>query len=208
MSRTARARCTTRCTAAGTAAWFCSRASTTCLLCPPASWPYRLGTKPTTLPPQHNKPPNTQDPANEVLWTAHSMPADSKPKYGMTTYAMGLNAMEENVCPTDSRLRPDLRQLEEGNFALASSEKHRLEEKQRAARRERGDVRCVLDLDFSRPSILSSLSPTPPQAWGQRWFKKISDPQLGRSYHVYKGGYWDAKAEQAFQNAAEFSDIY
>ncbi len=68
------------------------------------------------------------------------MPADSKVKYGMTTFSMGLNAMEPNVCRTDSRFRPDLRLLEDGNFPAASAEKHRLEEKQRAARRERGDV--------------------------------------------------------------------
>jgi hypothetical protein len=37
--------------------------------------------------------------------------------------------------PTDSRFRPDIRKMEEGNIDLAGQEKDRLEEKQRAARR-------------------------------------------------------------------------
>lgn len=37
--------------------------------------------------------------------------------------------------PTDTRFRPDQRALENGDFKLASDEKHRLEEKQRAVRR-------------------------------------------------------------------------
>ena len=41
------------------------------------------------------------------------------------------------TCPTDSRYRPDQRMLEDGDVEQASSEKFRLEEKQRAARRLR-----------------------------------------------------------------------
>jgi hypothetical protein len=37
--------------------------------------------------------------------------------------------------PTDSRLRPDIRKMEEGDIDLAGQEKDRLEEKQRTARR-------------------------------------------------------------------------
>ena len=41
------------------------------------------------------------------------------------------------VAPTDSRHRPDQRALEVGDLTLATPEKLRLEEKQRAARRAR-----------------------------------------------------------------------
>ena len=41
------------------------------------------------------------------------------------------------TCPTDSRNRPDQRLLENGNVDEASSQKFRLEEKQRASRRVR-----------------------------------------------------------------------
>lgn len=41
----------------------------------------------------------------------------------------------KTLCPTDSRLRPDIRKLETGDLDAASSEKNRLEEKQRDARK-------------------------------------------------------------------------
>lgn len=42
-----------------------------------------------------------------------------------------------NLCPTDSRLRPDIRLMEEGQIERAAEEKTRLEEKQREARKTR-----------------------------------------------------------------------
>lgn len=41
--------------------------------------------------------------------------------------------MRERLCPTDSRLRPDIRKLEQGDLDGAAFEKNRLEEKQRDA---------------------------------------------------------------------------
>lgn len=45
--------------------------------------------------------------------------------------------MRETLCPTDSRLRPDIRKLENGDQDGAASEKGRLEEKQRDSRKVR-----------------------------------------------------------------------
>lgn len=54
---------------------------------------------------------------------------------------MSLNEMESKMlgqlCPTDSRLRPDIRKLEIGDQDGASTEKVRLEEKQRDNRKSR-----------------------------------------------------------------------
>lgn len=41
----------------------------------------------------------------------------------------------KNLCPTDSRLRPDVRKLELGDIDGAAAEKTRLEEKQRDSRK-------------------------------------------------------------------------
>lgn len=58
----------------------------------------------------------------------------------MTKFAINLNVltkdMTKHLPKTDSRFRPDLRAFEHGDIPLASSEKHRLEEKQRKRRRE------------------------------------------------------------------------
>lgn len=51
----------------------------------------------------------------------NEMPADIKPP--------------KSLCPTDSRLRPDVRKLEAGDIDGAALEKTRLEEKQRDARK-------------------------------------------------------------------------
>lgn len=54
---------------------------------------------------------------------------------------MSLNEMESDMgnllCPTDSRLRPDIRKLERGDQDGAAAEKVRLEEKQRDCRKAR-----------------------------------------------------------------------
>lgn len=57
--------------------------------------------------------------------------------YYFTALALTLNEPEEGVAPTDSRLRPDQRLMEDGRWDEANSEKQRLEEKQRSVRRER-----------------------------------------------------------------------
>lgn len=57
--------------------------------------------------------------------------------YNFTELAVELNEPEDGVAPTDSRLRPDQRLMENCDWDSANKEKQRLEEKQRAARRLR-----------------------------------------------------------------------
>lgn len=104
--------------------------------------------------------------------------------YAFSTFAMQLNALEKSmegvIAPTDSRLRPDIRALENGDIGtlcgsdtagsgscshwvperttacvdLASAEKKRLEEKQRMARKNRSkstDEWKTRQVDPTRP---------------------------------------------------------
>lgn len=57
--------------------------------------------------------------------------------YYFTKLAIELNEPEEGVAPTDSRLRPDQRLMEEGKWNEANELKVKIEEKQRAVRRQR-----------------------------------------------------------------------
>lgn len=61
--------------------------------------------------------------------------------YQFRQFAMSLNELEagmpNSVCPTDSRLCPDIRKLENGDIDGADVEKTRLEEKQRDASKRR-----------------------------------------------------------------------
>uniref|UniRef100_A0A8C1M679 Oxysterol-binding protein n=1 Tax=Cyprinus carpio TaxID=7962 RepID=A0A8C1M679_CYPCA len=80
-------------------------------------------------------------PGSQLLWRIAPRPVNSAQMYNFTTFAMQLNELDkeiEAVIPkTDSRLRPDIRAMENGDIDLASEEKKRLEEKQRAARKNR-----------------------------------------------------------------------
>ena len=64
---------------------------------------------------------------------------NSEQYFNMPQFSMALNELREdmNPAPTDTRFRPDIVCLENGDLERASLEKHRLEEKQRAARRTR-----------------------------------------------------------------------
>ncbi|EGD79152.1 hypothetical protein PTSG_09883 [Salpingoeca rosetta] len=128
-----------------------------------------------------------KDDSFERLWTAPPIPPDCKEKYGMTTFSMSLNNKEDNVCPTDSRLRPDQRLLEDGDMQTASDTKRALEEKQRAARK-------------AREAEKEQHTP--------RWFQLVEDPETDRTWFTYKGSYWDDKAQGKFANKADYPDIY
>ncbi|WFD35660.1 Oxysterol-binding protein 3 [Malassezia cuniculi] len=75
-----------------------------------------------------------------VLWEAAQMPPRAEQYYGFTYFAMSLNEITDDIKdiipPTDSRLRPDQRALENGDIDTAEEVKHTLEEAQRARRKE------------------------------------------------------------------------
>ncbi|XP_068843079.1 oxysterol-binding protein-related protein 2 isoform X3 [Capricornis sumatraensis] len=97
-----------------------------------------------------------------------------KPMYNFTSFTVSLNeletGMEKILAPTDCRLRPDIRGMENGNMDLASQEKERLEEKQREARRERAREEAE---------------------WQTRWFHRGSNPYTGTPDWLYAGGYFE-----------------
>lgn len=69
------------------------------------------------------------------LWRRNPRPSGSDRMYNFTRMAIELNDPEEGVAPSDCRLRPDQRKMEEGAWDEANKEKVRLEEKQRSKRR-------------------------------------------------------------------------
>ena len=72
-------------------------------------------------------------------WHRSHLPANSTVMYKFTTFALTMNQLTEElrkvICPTDSRLRPDQRAMEEGRFEEANALKIKLEEKQRTAQK-------------------------------------------------------------------------
>lgn len=78
-----------------------------------------------------------------LLWRITPFPKQSMDYYGFTAFGITLNEitrdLEGKLPPTDSRLRPDVRALEEGSVDEAEAHKMRLEELQRDRRRRGTD---------------------------------------------------------------------
>ncbi|GMR38221.1 hypothetical protein PMAYCL1PPCAC_08416, partial [Pristionchus mayeri] len=71
------------------------------------------------------------------VWTVNPPYEGNDRMHQFTRFAIELNEEEEGVAPTDSRLRPDMRMMEEGMWDKANEKKQELEEKQRAKRKAR-----------------------------------------------------------------------
>jgi hypothetical protein len=76
----------------------------------------------------------------KTIWTINPIRGDEEEKYCLTDFSINLNNLTDDLAKklprTDSRFRPDQRALEVQNLSLAASEKRRLEDKQRARKRE------------------------------------------------------------------------
>jgi len=124
--------------------------------------------------------------ASKVLWKKQANDDGAEKYYNFSRFACELNEPEDCTAPTDSRLRPDQRLMEEGSWDEANSEKVRLEEKQRAARKIR-----------EQEAESASLEGREAQPYTPTWFKSVVDPlNGGKMIHEYQGGYWDAKDKQ------------
>jgi hypothetical protein len=113
-----------------------------------------------------------------LVWQAHERPQGIP--FNLTPFVITLNALPDGLRPylprTDTRLRPDQRAMEDGEYDLAATEKNRVEEKQRAKRRwreERGEV------------------------FVPKWFKKERCGISGEEYWSFDGSYWRMRHEVA-----------
>ena len=125
---------------------------------------------------EHNQP------TGKVIWRAGPLVNQASKHYGMSLFAAQLNEItdvEKGKIPyTDSRMRTDQRLLEEGKHDQAEDMKNRLEEGQRARRR---------DMEANG------------EEWKPRWFTKVSqqDDQSGEILWRLKSGrdsYWEERA--------------
>uniref|UniRef100_A0A1E1X9K1 Putative oxysterol-binding protein 1 n=1 Tax=Amblyomma aureolatum TaxID=187763 RepID=A0A1E1X9K1_9ACAR len=119
-----------------------------------------------------------------VIWKRRLPGAEYERMYNFTVLACQLNEPEDGVAPTDSRLRPDQRLMEEGNWDEANQVKLQLEEKQRATRRQR-ETEAEAAAAQGRPYV----------GYEPVWFRKETDPITGNPIHVYQNEYWACKEQ-------------
>ncbi|KAJ5698235.1 hypothetical protein N7462_000240 [Penicillium macrosclerotiorum] len=130
--------------------------------------------------PGFEAPVSGQDPESAktlLVWQAHARPTGIP--FNLTPFVITLNALPDGLKqwlpPTDTRLRPDQRAMEDGEYDLAADEKHRVEEKQRAKRREReasGEV------------------------YKPQWFTRSRCPITGEEFWAHNGKYWASRDAQ------------
>nr|XP_033812632.1 oxysterol-binding protein 2 isoform X1 [Geotrypetes seraphini] len=121
----------------------------------------------------------------KVIWKKYPLLENAEKMYCFSELALMLNEPVEKIAPTDSRLRPDQRLMENGKWDEANLEKQRLEEKQRAVRRQR-EVEAVQALEHGKDY----------EGYQPLWFERKLDSLTGELMCVYKGGYWEAKEKQ------------
>ncbi|KAF3926914.1 hypothetical protein ABW20_dc0105776 [Dactylellina cionopaga] len=121
-----------------------------------------------------------------LVWETHERPPAP---FNLTPFAISLNYLTEglkpHLCPTDTRLRPDQRAMEDGEYDFAADEKNRLEEKQRASRRNRENKGEV---------------------YKPKWFVKEKDETTGEEYWKTNGEYWSMR-EKAGKNGGTWEGV-
>ncbi|KAK1146665.1 Oxysterol-binding protein 3 [Aspergillus melleus] len=115
-----------------------------------------------------------------TVWKAGPLVSNAPKHYGLTTFASALNEItpiEANkLPPTDSRLRPDQRALEDGDVDLAEEVKVKQEEGQRARRREMEAAG---------------------ESWTPRWFTRADNDnsdEVAWRLKPGKDGYWEERS--------------
>jgi len=131
---------------------------------------------------QLNLPPNSI-----TLWRIIPKLEYAAQYFNFSLFTMALNELPDDdqkaaqqLPPTDSRFRPDIRKMEEGDVDLAGQEKNRLEEKQRDTRRAMEKRR---------------------EEWQPRWFRPVKHDITGQDVWVSNEKYWQ-------RNWAMCPDIY
>ncbi|CAF1087968.1 unnamed protein product [Rotaria sp. Silwood1] len=120
---------------------------------------------------QLNLPPNSI-----TLWRIIPKLEYAAQYYNFSLLTMALNEWTEedqkqrpSLPPTDSRFRPDIRKMEEGDIDLVGQEKNRLEEKERETRRTMEKRR---------------------EEWQPRWFHLVKHDVTGHEVWVSNEKYW------------------
>ncbi|KAJ5053713.1 uncharacterized protein L3040_000004 [Drepanopeziza brunnea f. sp. 'multigermtubi'] len=113
-----------------------------------------------------------------IVWEANPRPTGIP--FNLTPFVVTLNDINDKLQPwlppTDTRLRPDQRAMEDGEYDFAATEKNRVEEKQRAKRREREQKG---------------------EEFEPRWFCKSKCPITGEEFWEFSGKYWKEREKAA-----------
>uniref|UniRef100_A0A914QGS7 Oxysterol-binding protein n=1 Tax=Panagrolaimus davidi TaxID=227884 RepID=A0A914QGS7_9BILA len=120
----------------------------------------------------------------EIVWKAASLPKNADKMHNFTKFAIELNELEDGLPPTDSRLRPDQRLMEDGKWSQANEVKQKLEESQRERRKKREEAGIEYE---------------------PLWFKRKDSSEMVDQNDVYtfNENYWEKREKQEYENIPE-----
>lgn len=122
---------------------------------------------------------NLENKEEELLWECNPNPPNCESMYNFTFFTLQLNHLPSSLLPhlppTDTRIRPDQRALEQGNLRLAADEKLRLEDEQRKTRKER-EARG--------------------EQYEAKYFQEFVDPVTGEVGYKYVRDYWEDRKKR------------
>lgn len=147
------------------------------------------GYEATVEEPKDGAPRSANDPNQAFLvWEANKRPTGIP--FNLTPFVVTLNDINPQIepwlPPTDTRLRPDQRAMEDGRYDFAATEKNRVEEKQRAKRREREEKG---------------------EEFVPQWFEQQKCPITGEKYWAFTGNYWKQREKAGPGNTDAWRDI-
>ncbi|KAH9900310.1 Oxysterol-binding protein-domain-containing protein [Xylariomycetidae sp. FL2044] len=131
--------------------------------------------------------------SGQEIWKAGQLVPNAPNTYGMTAFAASLNEIttveKGRLAPTDSRLRPDQKLVEDGKLDEAEEWKVKLEEAQRARRR---------DLEQKG------------EDYRPKWFVRVPEATEGEELYRLKGGkdgYWEERGRGEWRGVERIFDV-
>lgn len=128
----------------------------------------------------------------KTLWRKNPSILNKENLFNFTQFSLGLNELHQELvpwlAPTDSRLRPDQRAMEEGDYDGANRKKLKLETLQREKKKE-------------------NLSKNPAYQHTAKYFRKELDPSTNSSYWRFLGHYWKKRSRKDWKEDEEVYDI-
>lgn len=141
-------------------------------------------------------------PEHLMLWKKTPEVPNAASNFNYTSFAMTLNQNSKELSKmlplSDSRLRPDQRDMEHGRWDSATNGKEKLETRQRKARKQMMTEYEITKIPFGpiRKGI-----PIGEDWWSPRWFYRDMDSDTNEEMWKFTFEYWEARKDGQFKRS-------
>jgi oxysterol-binding protein 1 len=136
-----------------------------------------------------------------TIWSRQPPPTLSPQNFHFTNFAISLNEMSDALGqylpPTDSRLRPDPRAMEKGEWSSADEQKNKIENCQRERRKKIVKEFETNGLKSGPPDLHNKGIDIGEAWWTPRWFVREIEPNTKEEHWRFTTEYWKHRGEVA-----------